>query len=53
MKTRMGNVEYATEGTAAIVTIQRPRVRNCVDGEPAASLAEAAESDAVGAALLG
>ena len=41
MKTSIGSVEYATEGSTAVVTLQRPEVRNCVDGDTAASLAEA------------
>ena len=27
----MGNVEYATDGPIAVVTINRPEVRNAVD----------------------
>jgi enoyl-CoA hydratase len=37
----MENVQYETDGPVAIVTIDRPAVRNCVDGPTAASLAEA------------
>ena len=37
----MSNVRYETEGPIAIVTIDRPAVRNCVDGPTAAELAEA------------
>ena len=40
MKTRIGNVDYGVDGAIAVVTIQRPAVRNCVDGETAANLAE-------------
>lgn len=40
MKTRIGNVDYEVDGAIAVVTIQRPAVRNCVDGETAANLAE-------------
>ncbi len=36
-----GKVGYAVEGTTAIVTLQRPKVRNCVDAETAGELAEA------------
>ncbi len=35
------NVSYEVEGPIAIVTIQRPAVRNCVDGPTAAELADA------------
>jgi len=35
------NISYETEGEIAIVTIQRPEVRNCVDGPTAEELAEA------------
>jgi enoyl-CoA hydratase len=41
MKNRSGNVDYAAEGATVVVTLQRPEVRNCVDGATAASLAEA------------
>ncbi len=37
----MSNVRYETEGPIAVVTIDRPAVRNCVDGPTAAELAEA------------
>ncbi len=40
MKTRIGNVDYTVDGEIAVVTIQRPAVRNCIDGETAADLAE-------------
>ena len=36
----MGNVEYATDGPVAIVTINRPEVRNAVDRSTAEALAE-------------
>ena len=37
----MSTVRYETEGPVAIVTIDRPEVRNCVDGPTAAGLADA------------
>ena len=37
----MSNVRYETDGPIAIVTIDRPEVRNCVDGPTAAELAAA------------
>jgi enoyl-CoA hydratase len=37
----MTRVRYQTDGPVAIVTIDRPEVRNCVDGPTAAELAEA------------
>jgi len=37
----MGNVRYEIDGPVAIVTIDRPKVRNCVDGPTAAELAAA------------
>ena len=37
----MATVRYETEGSTAIVTIDRPKVRNCVDGPTAAELAAA------------
>ena len=37
----MSNVKYATDGPIAIVTIDRPQVRNAVDQPTAAELAEA------------
>jgi enoyl-CoA hydratase len=37
----MANVRYETKGPIAIVTIDRPSVRNCVDGPTAAELAVA------------
>lgn len=37
----MKNVRYETDGPVAVVTIARPRVRNCVDGPTAAELAQA------------
>jgi len=37
----METVRYETRGATAIVTIDRPAVRNCVDGPTAAALAEA------------
>lgn len=36
----MSTVRYATDGAVAIVTIDRPEVRNAVDGPTAAALAE-------------
>ncbi|MCP4035472.1 MAG: crotonase/enoyl-CoA hydratase family protein [bacterium] len=35
------NISYELDGPVAIVTIQRPKVRNCVDGPTAAELADA------------
>ena len=37
----MSNVQYETDGPVAIVTIDRPAVRNAIDGPTAAALAEA------------
>lgn len=37
----MSTVRYETRDTTAIVTIDRPRVRNCVDGPTASALAAA------------
>ncbi len=37
----MANVRFETDGPVAIVTIDRPEVRNCVDGPTAAELAAA------------
>jgi len=37
----MSTVRFETDGPAAIVTIDRPRVKNCVDGPTAAELADA------------
>lgn len=37
----MANVHYETDGQTAVVTINRPGVRNAVDGPTAAELAEA------------
>lgn len=37
----MSNLRYETRGPVAIVTIDRPKVRNCVDGPTAAELAAA------------
>ena len=37
----MSNVLYDVEGPVAVVTINRPAVRNCVDGPTAGELAEA------------
>ena len=51
-------VRYETEGPVAIVTIDRPAVRNCVDRPTAAALADAfrrfdADDDLVAAVLTG
>ena len=51
-------VRYETDGPVAIVTIDRPEVRNCVDGPTAERLAEAfrrfdADDDLVAAVLTG
>src|SRR5262245_40268869 len=52
----MANVQYETDGPVAIVTIDRPKVRNCVDGPTAAELAAAFRrfeaDDALAAAVL-
>jgi len=52
----MPNVRFDIEGTTAVVTIDRPRVKNCVDGPTAAELAAAFrrfdEDDALTAAIL-
>jgi enoyl-CoA hydratase len=37
----MSSVRFDIEGTTAVVTIDRPRVKNCVDGPTAAELAAA------------
>ena len=37
----MSNVRYETDGPVAVVTIDRPEVRNAVDGPTAAALADA------------
>ncbi len=37
----MSSVRYETDGPVAIVTIDRPKLRNCVDGPTAAELAAA------------
>ena len=37
----MTNVRFETEGPTAVVTIDRPRVKNCVDGPTAQELADA------------
>ena len=37
----MDPVEFEVRGTTAVITLQRSEVRNCVDGETAAALAEA------------
>jgi len=41
MKTRIGTVSYAVEGTTAVITLERPEVRNCVNYATAVRLAEA------------
>jgi len=41
METRIGNVSYLAEGSTAVVTLERPEVRNCVDRETSFALAEA------------
>ncbi len=52
----MTTVRYETDGPVAIVTIDRPAVRNCVDGPTAAALAAAFRrfdaDDALAAAVL-
>lgn len=53
-----GNVRYKLEGPVAVVTIDRPKVRNCVDGPTSADLAAAfrrfeADDDASVAVLTG
>jgi len=52
----MPNVRFDIEGTTAVVSIDRPRVKNCVDGPTAAELAAAFrrfdEDDALTAAIL-
>lgn len=35
------NISFQTEGPVAIVTLERPSVKNCVDGDTAAELADA------------
>ncbi|NRA97987.1 MAG: crotonase/enoyl-CoA hydratase family protein [Planctomycetes bacterium] len=37
----MTTVGYEVEGTTAVVTIKRPEVRNCIDGETSKALAKA------------
>ena len=37
----MANIKYETEGDVAIITIDRPHVRNAVDGRAGAELADA------------
>ncbi len=54
----MSTVRYEMEGRTAIVTIDRPEVRNCVDGPTASALVEAfrrfeADADADVAILTG
>ena len=41
METQIGNVRYQAEGSTAVVTIDRPEVRNCIDRETSLALAEA------------
>lgn len=52
----MSTVRYETRDTTAIVTIDRPEVRNCVDGPTASALAEAFRrfeaDDALSVAIL-
>jgi enoyl-CoA hydratase len=52
----MATVQYATEGPVAIVTIDRPAVRNAVDGPTAAALVDAFRrfeaDDSLSAAVL-
>jgi len=52
----MSNVQYETDGPVAIVTIDRPAVRNAIDGPTAAELAAALRrfeaDDALSAAVL-
>jgi enoyl-CoA hydratase len=52
----MQTVSYEVEGSVAVVTIQRPEVRNAVDGPTAAALADAfrrfEDDDALAAAVL-
>ena len=52
----MSNVQYETDGPVAIVTIDRPAVRNAVDGPTAIALAEALRrfdgDDALSVAVL-
>ena len=54
----MGKVRYEREGAVAVVTIDRPKVRNCVDGDTSRELAAAfrrfdSEDDAAVAVLTG
>ena len=54
----MSSVRYEIEETIAVVTIDRPRVKNCVDGPTAAELADAfrrfdGDSDLTAAILRG
>lgn len=50
------NISVSSDGPVAIVTIERPKVRNCVDGPTAAELADAFRSfdadDALAVAIL-
>jgi len=50
------NISYQTEGPVAVVTIRRPKVRNCVDGPPASELVDAFrrfdQDDAIRVAVL-
>jgi enoyl-CoA hydratase len=52
----VSSVRFETDGPVAIVTIDRPAVRNCVDGPTATALAEAfrrfEEDEALSAAVL-
>jgi enoyl-CoA hydratase len=52
----MDPVEFEVRGTTAVITLQRPEVRNCVDRETAAALAEAfrrfEREDALSVAIL-
>jgi len=41
MGTQIGNVRYQVEGSTVVVTLERPKVRNCVDRETSLALAEA------------
>jgi len=54
----MTRIRYQTDGPVAIVTIDRPEVRNCVDGPTAIELAEAfrrfeADAERLAAVLTG
>jgi enoyl-CoA hydratase len=52
----MSNVRFEIEGSTAVVTIDRPRVKNCVDGPTSVELAAAfrrfEDDDALSAAVL-